>query len=97
LKLPDKIRIFGIDYEVQYERFDEKVQLSNLSGSVMSCQQKIQINSGNARGQQEATLLHEIIHAIDYRLGFDFSEAVTQALSSGLYQVLNDNGFLKEK
>lgn len=94
--LPDKIKISGRTYLVEYVDFDERLQQSPITGSVVHYKQKIQIDTAAHREWQEMSLLHEMIHAVDNNLSLDFNEDTIRRLGNGLYQVLNDNGFLKK-
>jgi hypothetical protein len=38
------------------------------------------------------TLLHEVIHGIEFALGLNLTEQQVTALSSGLYAVVKENG-----
>jgi Zn-dependent peptidase ImmA (M78 family) len=96
MKLPKKVRILGRTFTVEYFDFDKKVQANDLNGSVDHHKQNIQINNTIHRESQEATLLHEIIHIVSRELKIGLDEDATCKLHTGLYQVLNDNGFLKD-
>lgn len=53
--------------------------------------QSIQIAAGQGHEQERDTLLHEVIHAIDYALHADLEERQVHALSAGLLAVLREN------
>jgi Zn-dependent peptidase ImmA (M78 family) len=50
-----------------------------------------------SRQRQESTLLHELIHAVCDINDVELEEHQINLLEAGLYQILNDNGFLKER
>jgi Zn-dependent peptidase ImmA (M78 family) len=97
MKLPKKLKILGRPFIVEYKDFEKLVQHNGMSGNCTGHKQLIQIDSSNPRERQENTLLHEIIHLISDDLSLEFSEETVKRITTGLYQVLNDNGFLKEK
>ncbi len=50
------------------------------------------INGTKPQSQQESTLLHEIIEALDFNLELKLEYNQISQLKVGLYQVLKDNG-----
>jgi Zn-dependent peptidase ImmA (M78 family) len=97
MKLPKKLKIAGRTFDVEYFDFDKSVRGNNMDGNCAHNKQHIQIDSTNHRQHQESTLLHEIIHLVSNSMNMDLKEEQVAQLETGLYQVLNDNGFLKEK
>lgn len=51
----------------------------------------IKITKDLVKDQQEATLLHEIIHVLSDCYTLDLSEQAVAVLGEGLFQVLKDN------
>lgn len=94
MKIPDSVRINGVDYDVFFTK-----HLNDGShmcyGYINFEQSTIEINSDRGAHQHQCiTLLHEIIHGIFHSQGMDNvenEEEVVQAISRGLYQVLQDN------
>lgn len=95
MKIPDKIRINGIEYKVE--------QVPNLHsttavlyGQIDHEQSVLELNSENQAHQWMCvTLWHEILHAIvaysNLDLG-DKEENIVDVFAHGIYQVLQDNG-----
>lgn len=104
MNIPKTVKIGGRTFTVEYpyiftERFDR-------SGDIDFQLQKIDITdkSNNLISNPESilvTLLHEIIHGIDYIYGAkltnlkDDSEHAVEQLAEGLVQVFKDNPKLK--
>jgi hypothetical protein len=97
MKLPKKVKILGKTYTVECFDFDSKVQANNLNGNISYNKQIIQIDSTLHKDQQNDVLLHEAIHAIDNELCLKLDEQTIRLLGVGLYQFLNDNGFLVQQ
>lgn len=106
MKIPDKIKIGGHWYEIKYpyifqERFDR-------FGQCDAVKKIIYITDKDGNGEKRAnshilcTFIHEIIHAIDIQSGHrtfdgDQGENKIEGLSEGIFQVLVDNGYLKNE
>lgn len=86
MKIPKKLKIGGHDVKV---RFTETMQgdYPNASGGWTEALNLIEIRKSLAGSQKEVTLIHEILHAINY----NFTEEQVEFLSQTLYQVLKDN------
>ena len=54
--------------------------------------QSIQIANDINQQQDESTMIHEAIEAINYHLGLELEHKDITALEAALYQVLTDNG-----
>ena len=79
------IRILGKPYSVSF---------MHIQGAIGECDdfaQTIKIDPKVPHELQKDTLLHEVIHAIDYAVKTKLSEDQVSALASGLYAVFNDN------
>jgi len=94
MNIPDKLKIFGHEYEVVV---NDEVKTGNSDfGSHWLKYGKIWINSDITQHQQESTLIHEILEAINAHLRLDLDHKQIFALETGLYQIIKDNGLLKE-
>ena len=86
--IPENLRIIGKDY---------KITRKHKQGSVGECDdyiQEINVDPEYPLQSQQDTLLHEIIHAVDYAVKTKLSEEQVSALATGLYAVFNDNQHL---
>jgi len=97
VKIPDSIRIGGVEYAVQFKeniRHDNVYCYGNISFD--DCEIRLSSTDGTAHQKQCTTLLHEILHGIIHNAGLeldgDIEEKAVDVLSMGLYQVLQDNG-----
>ena len=57
----------------------------------------IELQSDQAEAQKRDTLLHEVIHAIDFAVHLELKERHVHALAAGLLCVLRDNPELVER
>lgn len=94
MKIPDRVRINGVDYEVILtEHLNDGSHM--CYGYINFEQSTIEIDPERGGHQHQCiTLLHEIIHGIFHAQGMDNvenEEEIVQAISRGLYQVLQDN------
>ena len=95
MKIPESIRIGGVEYEIQYK---DNLRDGNrlLYGQINYDDCVIYLSTTDGTGHQHMciTLLHEILHGIREHAGFEIEdeEKVVDILSKGLYQVLQDNG-----
>lgn len=96
MKIPKKLKIGGHTYEVRFAKGGKHLSLdasgiTNSKGNLV-----IEINSDECRSEQEATLLHEIMHALNAQWNSnDTLHTLMEATSQQLYQVLSDNKMLK--
>lgn len=96
MKIPEKVRIGGIDYDVaMVDDLNEGTRV--LMGQINYQSAVIGLNPKCCRNEQimALTLWHEIIHGIITGSGLpelENEEAIVEAISRGVYQVLQDNG-----
>lgn len=93
MTIPDKVRICGVDYivtEIEHVIEDDELCYGTLDPTFG----EIQLSMRMSRELQGMTLLHEILHAIEFQYGIlalrDDEETVDR-LSKALYQVIMDN------
>lgn len=95
MKIPESVRIGGIEYKIQYQE--------NLRSGVNLCygyicydDSTITLSSTDGAGHQRqcVTLWHEILHGIQEHAGIpvENDEEVITMFAKGIYQVLQDNG-----
>ena len=88
-KIPTKLRVFGHTYSVTIGELDGEG--ANIYGICLHREKKIILSNKNTYSQNEATLLHEVIHVISDSFAAGLEEKQVQAIASGLYSVLKDN------
>lgn len=76
-----EIKIGGLIYKIEYKDLEESL------GRTEYAKQIIQIDNKQTKEQQEATLVHEILHCSNNQR----SELETEALAQSIYQILKDN------
>lgn len=91
IKLPNKMRVGAIDYELLEIEMQDLGQFDNEDSI-------IRINSKVTDQQKYLTLLHEAIHAIMFEAGLgDYdNEVLVNIISSGMFTLLRDNKFMTE-
>lgn len=95
MKIPNSIRIAGVEYAVRYvAELNNGVNLAyghiDFENSVIRLSSTI----GTEHQKRCQTLLHEILHGIRENNGMEIEneEAVVDMFAKGIYQVLQDNG-----
>ena len=86
MKIPKKLKIGGHSVKVEIVETIPG-DFPNAGGSWTESQNLIQICKSQVASQQEASLMHEILHAINY----NFTEEQVEFLAQAFYQVLRDN------
>ena len=88
--LPKAIKIGGMVYQV---KIDQTLAITREKlGEYVPFYQEIVIASGAPEDQQNETLLHEIIEAVNNHCELRLEHHQIQTLSFQLHQVLKDNG-----
>ena len=97
MKIPNEIRIAGVDYKVEYvNSLNDGSKLCYGMIDFDKC--KIFLNTNETYDHQKMSivLLHEILHGIienaEFQIEIEEEEKLVRMLSRGLYQVLQDNG-----
>lgn len=95
MKIPESVRIGGVEYEV----IDNVSGLNDgqnvLAGEINYNDSVIRLNEVVAGHQMKCiTLWHEILHGIRNHAGIEIKdeETVVELFAKGIYQVLQDNG-----
>ena len=91
-KLPKKLRIEGLNYKVKTKRHP-RLQKGGEEYFGTECASKcaIVVKKNHPKQRQMSTLLHEVVHVIDYELGLHLGEETITRLGTGLFHVLRDN------
>ena len=97
-KLIKKVNILGTEFEVIK---DKSINNNDLQlGEIDYFKNTIRIRKDLEKQVAENTLVHEIVHGILFKLGYDnlnLDEGFITAMASGIYQVFKDNDVIKEK
>lgn len=93
MKIPDKIRIGGIEYTIIHEsRLNNGQTL--LAGQIRPVDCVIAIAEESGHEYKCLTLWHEIMHGIEEEFQIELGENrehIIEAFARGVYQVLRDN------
>jgi hypothetical protein len=93
MKIQKSIKIGGQIWKIVYENLEEKGNTD--CGDCIFKKQIICIDKEQCVGQQESTLIHEILEAINFSNDLRLEHQVISVLEASLYQVLKDNNLLK--
>lgn len=63
-----------------------------LYGQINYSDETITLRECNSPQQDEATLVHELVHGISEHYGLDLEEHTVEVLANGIYTMLCDNG-----
>lgn len=81
-----QIKIFGVPYTIV------KTSITGLAGECNFNDQLIHISiKVSGKEEQESTVLHEIIEAINYKCQLELTHQTICTLESALYHIIKDN------
>lgn len=95
MKIPESVRIGGVEYEIVYtENLNDGVCVAYGHIDFDNCAIELSDTHGTAHEKRCMTLWHEILHGIREHNGMliDNEEAIVEMFARGIYQVLQDNG-----
>ena len=84
----NSVRVAGTIYDI---KLDPELNNQGLLGEANFNTQIISINSLYPKEQQEATLLHEVIHVVNYTYNAGLDEDQVEKLARGLYATIREN------
>lgn len=85
-----KLHLFGFEYDViQASTMHE---IGGHHGDVRNWLNTIRIAMDAHKEQRQSTIIHEVIHAIDYNLNLKVPEDIVCAIETGLFSFLKHNG-----
>lgn len=94
MKIPEKIRIGGVEFDVVVEpRLNDGQRM--LAGQIRYMECQIAIAEESSHEYRCLSLWHEIMHGIEDQAQLDLGEQkerIIEAFARGVYQVLQDNG-----
>lgn len=88
--IPKEIKVAYKNYSIEkVNNLNDGVNL--LYGQCKYDEEKILLAEAYSKNQQECTLIHELIHAIDDIFSIGVTEEQVLKLGKGFYQVIKDN------
>jgi hypothetical protein len=95
---PERLKILGKPFTIKW--LTEELA-ADLMGECDTDKQVISVREGQPLEQEQDTLLHEVMHAVDEAMDAKMKETQVKKLATGLLAVLKDNpsfvAFLKKK
>lgn len=91
MNLPKQVNILGKKYKVKQIYFKKESDGSYSIGECDYTKQLITIDRRIGPAQKIETLIHEMIHAIVFELGWESTEAAVRTFSVSLYAVMKAN------
>ncbi|MBP8084504.1 MAG: hypothetical protein KAZ87_15000 [Spirochaetes bacterium] len=88
MKIPKKIKIGGHAIKIT---FSSDIELAGAMGGYKYASQSICISKEISKSQQEETLIHEIVEAINGIYEFNLTHDKIQILGAVLHQIIKDN------
>ena len=85
----NQVSVFGKVYRLAH--IEDTQGLEHPSGRVCHTPQTIHIYGYQGFEQERDTVLHEVLHAIDYAMQLSLEEHQVHALAASLLSVLRDN------
>lgn len=82
---PRNVRVFGKNHEIIYSDTMTELGLTDYH----NC--KVIIKEGQLPIEEADTVLHEIIHVIDYTMDLDMTEHQVRSVATGLIGIFQDN------
>ena len=95
MKIPDSIRINGVEYKIVYTPYlNNGTNLAYGHIDYENCLIELSETCGTSHEKRCLTLWHEILHGIRESNGMEIEkeEEIVEMFSRGIYQVLQDNG-----
>lgn len=90
MRIPEKVKVLYKEYGIseQVNLHDEK---GELFGQIHYLLQEIVLNADATEEQKKATLVHEIVHALDEMYGIGLKEKQVEKLGNAVYMLQKDN------
>lgn len=87
---PTQVNVLGKTYAIEWPPhiYDDA---GEQSGTSSARHQVIKVATSHHPEQQQDTLLHEIVHAVDEEMGTKLEEEQVARLSTGLLQIMKSN------
>lgn len=90
MNIPESVNILYKKYDIEMvdNLHDEK---GDLYGQIRYLPEKIYLNSAAKEQQMKATLIHEVIHAMDEMYNIGLKEKQVEKLGNAFYMLIEDN------
>jgi hypothetical protein len=97
MKIPDKVKINGIIYDIKLEKPNcNSITEATLWGNINYKECKIVLDKTLSEQKLWQVLFHEIIHGIADETHIKVDEDDIDRVSNGFFQVMKDNNLLKD-
>ena len=83
MRIPEKVKVLYKEYEIS-EQGNLHDENGDLLGLIQYLPQEIILNADAAEEQKQATLVHEVIHALDEMYGIGLKEKQVEKLGNAL-------------
>lgn len=94
MKYPDKFKVAGITYTVEYADVIENDGTRNINGTCTLQSSSIKIANRISHERKKYTIIHELLHAMYYECDLlEHEEDTVVRISAIINQVLQDNNF----
>lgn len=92
MRIPKKLKIGGHEFIIKLDK--TLGERKNLLGECDTSDNIIVIDANAVQSQQEATLIHEIFHALNTTYDSGANHALMDSLAEQFYAVLKENNLL---
>ena len=89
--IPESVSILFKKYTISHEKHMRNENGDQLYGQIDYMEQTITLNEAAGAEQQEATLVHEIIHGLDEMYDIGLKEKQVEKLGNAFYMLIRDN------
>jgi len=84
LKIPDKVKVAGIEYKVEIcKDYTDEMNEAEFRGKVFFKENKIKLLNSYSIDEKMRTLIHEVLHIIDDNSKIDMSEEANYGSRDG--------------
>lgn len=88
--IPKKVRVLFKEYTIE-EQINLHDEEGELYGQIDFLPEKILLNAEASEEQKKATLIHEIVHALDEMYKIELKEEQIEKMGNALYMLCRDN------
>lgn len=93
--IPKSVKVLYKEYMIEQQE-NLHSEGGELYGQIHYNPEKILLNADSSEEQKKATLVHEIIHALDEMYGIGLKEKQVEKLGNGVYMLIKDNSQMFE-